>query len=194
MTRNIKGMKQDRRKVLNPGKSFLKNDELPYLISEVGVNHDGSMERARMMIEEISQAGGDAVKFQAYKAEKRASKNSPAYWDTSKEKTESQYELFKKYDNFDEDDFKELARHSQKFEVDFLATPFDEESVDFLESLMPFYKIASADITNKPLIEYIAGKDKPILLPQELPLSKRLGRPWNGFRIRVIMRWYPALF
>jgi len=164
MTRNIKGMKQDRRKVLNPGKSFLKNDELPYLISEVGVNHDGSMERARMMIEEISQAGGDAVKFQAYKAETLASKNSPAYWDTSKEKTESQYELFKKYDNFDEDDFKELARHSQKFEVDFLATPFDEESVDFLESLMPFYKIASADITNKPLIEYIAGKDKPILL------------------------------
>ena len=67
-------MKQDRRKVLNPGKSFLKNDELPYLISEVGVNHDGSMERARMMIEEISQAGGDAVKFQAYKAETLASK------------------------------------------------------------------------------------------------------------------------
>ncbi len=149
MTRNIKSLKQD---------------DLPYIIGEVGVNHEGSMDRAKQMIEEIARACGDAVKFQAYKAATLASKHSPAYWDTNQEKTESQYELFKKYDTFDEDDFKELAAHAKQHNIDFLATPFDTESVDFLEPLMPFYKIASADITNKPFIEHIAGKEKPVIL------------------------------
>lgn len=149
MTRNIKSLKQD---------------DLPYIIGEVGVNHEGSMDRARQMIEEIAGAGGDAVKFQAYKAETLASKHSPAYWDTEKEKTESQYELFKKYDQFDGADFEELADHAKRCGIDFLATPFDIDSIDFLEPLMPFYKIASADITNKPFIEHIAEKEKPVLL------------------------------
>lgn len=70
----------------------------PYIISEVGVNHEGEVEKAKQMIEEIAKAGGHAVKFQAYKAETLASKYSPAYWDTKKEKTKSQYELFKKHD------------------------------------------------------------------------------------------------
>ncbi|HEY0196747.1 MAG TPA: N-acetylneuraminate synthase family protein, partial [Methanobacterium sp.] len=115
MTRNIKSLKQD---------------DLPYIIGEVGVNHEGSMDRAKQMIEEIARACGDAVKSQAYKAATLASKHSPAYWDTNQEKTESQYELFKKYDTFDEDDFKELAAHAKQHNIDFIATPFDTESVD----------------------------------------------------------------
>lgn len=136
----------------------------PYIISEVGVNHEGDLDKAEQMIREVAQAGGDAVKFQAYKAETLASKFSPAYWDTSKEKTKSQYELFKKHDSFWKREFEELAEYSRENKVDFLATPFDIESVDFLEPLVPLYKIASADITNKPFLEYIAGKEKPILL------------------------------
>lgn len=142
----------------------LKTNDLPYIISEVGVNHEGSLERAKQMIEEISKAGGDAVKFQVYKAENLASKYSPAYWDTEKEKTKSQFELFKKYDKFDKTDFEELADYATYYNIDFLATPFDIEGVDFLDPIIPFYKIASADITNKPLIEYIARKEKPIFL------------------------------
>lgn len=136
----------------------------PYIISEVGVNHEGDMDKAEQMIREVAQAGGDAVKFQAYKAETLASKYSPAYWDTSKEKTKSQYELFKRHDSFWRSEFEELAEYSHKNKVDFLATPFDIESVDFLEPLVPSYKIASADITNKPFLEYVARKEKPVLL------------------------------
>lgn len=144
--------------------NYLKRDDLPYIISEVGVNHEGSMDLAKQMIEEISKAGGDAVKFQAYKAKTLSSKNSPAYWDTRKEKTESQYKLFKKHDKFNKQDFEELADYAKHYNIDFLATPFDNNSTDFLDPLVRYYKIASADITNKPLIEYITHKKKPIIL------------------------------
>ncbi len=151
--------------------------ERPYIISEVGVNHEGDMEKAKQMIEEIAKAGGDAIKFQAYKAETLASKYSPAYWDTEKEKTLSQYKLFKKHDKFWKSEFEELADYSKSYKVDFLATPFDYESTDFLDPLIPAYKIASADITNKPFLEYISQKEKPILLSTG---ASTISEIWNA--------------
>ena len=72
----------------------------PYVIAEAGVNHEGSMDTARRLIEEAAGAGADAIKFQTYRAETLASRDSPAYWDTTKEPTSSQYELFKRHDTF----------------------------------------------------------------------------------------------
>lgn len=160
---NIGGGKMNGIKI---GKRFIcKNKfESPYIIAEIGVNHECSLEQAKRMIEEVAKAGGNAVKFQAYKAEILASKFSPPYWDTTKETTKSQFELFKKYDKFWKKEFEELADYSRDCQVDFLTTPFNFESVDFLEPLVPAYKVASADITNKPLLKYIAKKEKPILL------------------------------
>ena len=80
----------------------------PYIIAEIGVNHSGSLEKAKDLIRLAKLGGANAAKFQSYKANTLASKNSPAYWDTSKEKTESQYKLFKKYDNFGPEEYKEL--------------------------------------------------------------------------------------
>ena len=71
----------------------------PYIIAEAGVNHEGDMNIARRLIDEAKEGGADAIKFQTYKAETLASKDSPAYWDIAKEPTKSQYELFKKHDN-----------------------------------------------------------------------------------------------
>ncbi|MCD6513508.1 MAG: N-acetylneuraminate synthase family protein [Candidatus Odinarchaeota archaeon] len=116
------------------------------------------------MIRQAAEAGADAIKFQTYKAETLASRYSPAYWDTRKEPTKSQYELFKKYDKFGEEEYEELARYARKHGIYFLSTPFDERAVDFLYDLVPAYKIASADITNIPFIKYIARKGKPIFL------------------------------
>ncbi len=141
-----------------------KNYERPYIIAEAGVNHEGDIEKAKLMIEQAAMAGADAIKFQTYKAETLASKYSPAYWDTTKEPTKSQYELFKKYDKFWKKEYEILAEYAQKYNIDFLSTPFDFESVDFLEPLVPAYKVASADITNTPFLKYIARKGKPILL------------------------------
>ena len=136
----------------------------PYVIAEAGVNHEGSMDIARRLIDEAAGAGADAVKFQTYKAATLASKNSPIYWDASKEPTQSQYELFQRHDSFWKNEFEALARHCEKTGVAFLSTPFDVESARFLNELMEAYKISSSDITNKPFIEFLCGFGKPVLL------------------------------
>lgn len=144
----------------------------PFIIAEIGVNYYDiakkgqiePLEAAKKMIAAAAEAGADAVKFQTYKAEKLASKYSPAYWDTSKEPTTSQYELFKKFDSFGEEDYRELARFSKDKNILFLSTPFDFEAVDVLDELMPIFKISSSDITNTPFIRYISRKQKPVFL------------------------------
>ena len=136
----------------------------PYIIAEAGVNHEGSMDTAKRLIEEAKEGGANAIKFQTYKAHTLASKYSPAYWDTSKEPTTSQYELFKKHDTFWKAEFEALKIHCDKVEIEFLSTPFDVTSAHFLNDLMEVYKISSSDITNLPFIELMCGFGKPILL------------------------------
>lgn len=136
----------------------------PYIIAEIGVNHEGSMPLAKRLIEEAASGGAHAAKFQSYKADKIASKQSPAYWDLKKEPTQSQFALFQKYDAFGPEEYKELSDHCVKVGIDFMSTPFDLEAVDFLDPLMTAFKIASADITNVPLLRKVAQKKKPVLL------------------------------
>ena len=147
-------------------KGFSNNDTLskPYIIAEIGVNHEGSMIMAKKLIDQAKEGGAHAVKFQSYKAETLASKHSPAYWDTTKEPTKSQFELFKKHDSFWKDEMQELKDYSNTIGIEFLSTPFDIESANFLNSMMEVFKISSSDITNKPFIEYICRFGKPIIL------------------------------
>jgi sialic acid synthase SpsE len=136
----------------------------PYIIAEAGVNHEGSMKLAKRLVKEAKEGGADAIKFQSYKAETLASKNSPAYWDTTKEPTQSQYELFKKHDSFWKEEMQELKNYCDEIDIEFLSTPFDVESASFLNEMMDVFKISSSDITNKPFIEYMCSFGKPILL------------------------------
>ncbi len=136
----------------------------PYLIAEAGVNHEGSMELAKRLIDEAKDGGADAIKFQTYRADSLASKVSPAYWDTSKEPTQNQYELFKKHDKFWKKEFEQLKHHCDEMDIDFISTPFDVKSASFLNDLMDVFKIASSDITNKPFIENICQFHKPVIL------------------------------
>ena len=149
---------------LNIDNKILQRGSKPYIIAEIGVNHEADIDKAKQLIDLAKEGGADAAKFQSYKAEKLASKNSPSYWDTSLESTKSQYELFKKYDKFGEKEYIQLADHCKKQDISFLSTPFDHDSIDFLNNLMPFYKIASADLTNIPLLRKVSSKDKPIVL------------------------------
>jgi len=148
-------------KTYNPCKTKLYE---PYIIAEAGVNHEGSMQIAKRLVDEAKEGGADAIKFQTYKAHTLASKNSPAYWDTSKEPIKSQYELFKKHDSFWKDEMYELKEYCQKIGIEFMSTPFDKQSADFLNEIMDVFKISSSDITNKPFIEYICKFNKPIIL------------------------------
>lgn len=144
----------------------------PFLIAEIGVNfYDiaekegiSDMDAAKLMIDEAKSCGVDAVKFQSYKAERIAIPISPAYWDLSEEPTESQFELFKKFDKFGVEEYHELADYCRQVGIMFLSTPFDFESVDYLDEFMDVYKISSSDLTNIPFIQYVASKNKPILL------------------------------
>lgn len=136
----------------------------PYIIAEVGVNHEGSLDKAKELIDLAKEGGADAVKFQTYKAETIASRHSPAYWDVTKEPTLSQYELFKKYDSFGSDEFVVLEKHAARAGIHFLSTPFDDAAIDFLDPLLQFFKIASADLTNTPFLRKIACKGKPVVL------------------------------
>ncbi|SFC52444.1 N-acetylneuraminate synthase [Bacillus sp. OV322] len=147
-------------------------DDKFVLIAEIGVNYYdiakkmqiSVMEAAKLMVKEAKKAGIHAVKFQTYKAETLAAKESPSYWDTNEEATTSQFELFKKFDSFTYEDYKEIAQYCNDLGIEFLSTAFDIESADYLYDLMNVYKISSSDLNNIPFVEYQAKKGKPILL------------------------------
>lgn len=149
----------------------LENGEF-VLIAEIGVNYYdiatklniSLMEAAKFMVLSAKNAGIHAVKFQTYKAGTLAAKKSPSYWDTSEEPTTSQYELFQKFDHFGEAEYRELKEFCEQIDIEFCSTPFDIESADYLEPLMNVYKISSSDLSNLPFIEYMAKKNKPIIL------------------------------
>lgn len=136
----------------------------PYIIAEAGVNHEGRLDLARRLIDEAAAGGAHAIKFQTYRAEMIASKDSPSYWDLTKEPTDSQYLLFKKYDKFWKAEFEALKCHCDRAGIDFLSTPFDVESAHFLDDLMDVFKISSSDLNNKPFIDILCGFGKPIVL------------------------------
>ena len=142
------------------------------LIAEVGVNYyDIAKERnitpmkaAKLMIKEAKESGIHAVKFQTYKAETLAAKESPYYWDINEEPTTSQRKLFEKFDSFGVNEYKELHDYCEKLGIEFLSTAFDYESADYLNDFMNVYKVSSSDLSNLPFIEYQAKKGKTILL------------------------------
>jgi N-acetylneuraminate synthase len=159
----------------------------PFVIAELGVNHEGSLERAKQMIEEAAAAGADCVKFQTYKAELLAAHESPAYWDLTLEPTRSQLELFKKYDCFNGPDYVALAEHARLCNVAFASTPFDLAAVEMLAPLVPFYKIASADITNEQLLLACASQGKPVVLSTGASYLSEIDAA-----VRLLRRFLPA--
>ena len=149
----------------------MKNSR-PYVIAEMGVNfYDTAkalgispLEAAKKYIDAAKEAGIDCAKFQSYKAGTIVSKNSPAYWDTNKEPTRTQYELFLKHDSFGEAEYGELCDYTHLKGMDFTSTPFDYASADYLERMVDFYKISSSDLSNLPFIRHIGAKGKPVVL------------------------------
>ena len=145
---------------------------VPYLIAELGANfYDTAraegispMEAAKRYVDGVAEAGCDCAKFQSYKADTIVSKNSPAYWDTTKEPTKTQYELFQKHDSFGEAEFAELCEYTHSKGLDFTSTPFDYASADYLAKYVDFYKISSSDASNLSFIEHIGAKGKPVVI------------------------------
>tara|TARA_Y100001935_G_scaffold199624_1_gene167881 strand:- start:922 stop:1932 length:1011 start_codon:yes stop_codon:yes gene_type:complete len=143
----------------------MMNDRVK-IIAEAGVNHNGSMDMAKRLIDVAADAGVDFVKFQTFKADKLLIEKAKKaeYQINATSIDESQYSMIQKLE-LDESDHKEIIDYCSSVGVDFLSTGFDNESIDLLYNYdIPFFKIPSGEITNLPYLRHVAGKMKPIIL------------------------------
>ncbi len=137
-----------------------------YIIAEMSANHAGSLERALELIHVAKDAGADCVKIQTYTADTMTIDCHNEYFQIEKGTWEGEnlYGLYQKaYTPWAWQE--QLRDEAAKVGIDFLSTPFDPRSVDFLEDLgVYFYKIASFELVDIPLLEYVAAKNKPIIM------------------------------
>lgn len=137
-----------------------------FIIAEAGVNHNGSLELAKKLINAAVDAGADAVKFQTFKADKLVSKSAQKaeYQKQTTSPAESQYAMIKKLE-LDENAHRELVRYCREKQIMFLSTPFDHDSIELLNNLgMPIFKIPSGEITNLPYLRRIGFLGKEVIL------------------------------
>ncbi len=147
-----------------------------FVIAEAGVNHNGDLDLGRALIREAALAGADAIKFQSYKAGKISTKTAPRYWVEPDDPKGSQYDTFKKLDSFGPEEHRELFGYAKEQGILCFSAPFDDEAVDMLDELgAPGFKIASADLTDYPLLERAASKGKPVILSTGLATIAEIG-------------------
>lgn len=137
------------------------------IIAEAGVNHNGDINLALNLIDAAANAGADYVKFQTFKAENIVSKKAKKaqYQEANfQDGTSSQFEMLQKLEMAD-DWYPFLINHCKEKGIRFLSTGFDTESINFLQEFnIPFFKIPSGEITNKPYLQHIARMGKSIIL------------------------------
>ena len=137
-----------------------------FIIAEAGVNHNGSIDLAKKLIDIASDSGADAVKFQTFKAKNLATKNSEKanYQKNTTDKKETQFDMLKKLELNKEMHLKLIA-HSKKKNINFLSSPFDHDSIELLKNLgLEIFKIPSGEITNLPYLKHIGKLNKKIIL------------------------------
>lgn len=140
--------------------------EKVYIIAEAGVNHNGDLNLALKLIEEAKKSGADCVKFQTFKAEQIVTKTSPKakYQLKVTDSMETQFDMLKKLE-LKSNYYKPILNLCKKLNIDFLSTPVSFSDVDFLDDLDVFgFKIASAQLVELPFLEYVALKNKVIVL------------------------------
>ncbi|UNQ39109.1 N-acetylneuraminate synthase family protein [Prescottella equi] len=134
------------------------------VIAEAGANHNNSVDRAIEMARRAADAGAWAIKYQLYKASTIAVKQSPKYW-SDEIGTATQYEAFTLSDKLEYRDYGDIAQACEDLGIEFFATPFDSDAVAALEDIgARLYKVASADLTNRPLLREIGATGKMVMI------------------------------
>jgi N-acetylneuraminate synthase/N,N'-diacetyllegionaminate synthase len=147
------------------GNRTVGEGEPVFIIAEAGSNHDRKLAQAKKLVDVAASAGADAVKFQTFSADKIVARIGPKaeYMEKVSEK-ESVYEIFKRIE-LPREWHQELMEYADKRGLIFLSSPFDEEAVDLLDELgVPAFKVASGELTNLPLVKYMARKGKPLIV------------------------------
>jgi N-acetylneuraminate synthase len=147
------------------GQRTIGKGHAAYIVAEAGVNHDGSIDAALALVDAAAGAGADAVKFQIFRTELVVSVGAPkAAYQLQRDPAGSQFEMVRGLE-LGPDAFRTIVDHCAERSIRFLATPFDEESADVLEDLdVDAFKIGSGDLTNHPLLAYIAEKGRPMIV------------------------------
>lgn len=149
------------------GNSIISNNSKPYYIADIGANHDGDLNRAFKLIELAKESGAHAAKFQNFQASKIVSKYG---FDNMNQKLSHQSKWKKSvYEIYEDasvsfDWTSKLKEKCDEFEIDYFTSPYDFESIDHVDPYVDVYKIGSGDITWIEIIEYIAKKNKPVLI------------------------------
>lgn len=166
-------------KKIKIGERCVGEGEPCFIIAEAGSNHNGDYEQAKSLIDVAAEAGADAVKFQTFRAAKLYSKGAGTsdYLGSAKPIYDIIAEMEMPYDWIPR-----LAEYCLRKEIQFISSPFDEESADRLESFVPVYKIASYEMTHVPLVRHIAGKGKPVILSTGTADSEEVGAAVAAFR------------
>jgi N,N'-diacetyllegionaminate synthase len=136
------------------------------IIAEAGVNHNGSLELAKQLVEVAARAGADYVKFQTFKADLLVSREARKadYQQQTTGAEESQWQMLRRLE-LSEEDHQQLLQHCQQHNIRFLSTAFDADSIQFLGSLgMDLFKVPSGELTNWPYLRHIARQQKPVIL------------------------------
>ena len=151
------------------------------IIAEAGVNHNGSMESAKKLVDVAADAGADYVKFQTFKADTLVTQSAEKaeYQKIITDKSESQFEMIKKLE-LDKSAHDELIKHCEEKGIRFLSTAFDHDSIELLAYLnIPLYKIPSGEITNLPYLRHIGRMGKPIILSTGMSTLEEVQKALN---------------
>lgn len=172
-----------------------------YIIAEAGVNHNGSIDIAKKLIDKAQESGANSVKFQTFKAEDLVSKNAGKadYQVKNTASNENQFDMLKKLE-LSEDDHRELIKYCEDKKIEFLSSPFDEKSALFLISLgLKTLKIPSGEITNTPFLSFLSRQKVKIILSTGMSdlaevadAVKALGKNENDLTLLHCVTEYPA--
>ena len=156
----------------------------PYFIAEIGVNHNGSLKLAKKMILEAKKSGADAVKFQTFKASTLVTPRTPKvkYQKSTTDKNESHYQMIKSLE-LSEKNHLLLKNFCKKKKIEFLSTPYDVSSAKFLNKIgCKVFKTASADLVDLELHEYLAKKNKNVIISTGMSTFKEIDECINIYR------------
>lgn len=167
--------------VVKIGSSSVGDSHPIYLIGEIGINHNGDIDNVKKLVDIASEAGLDAVKFQKRTPELCVPRDQ---WDIERD---TPWGVMKYIDyrykvEFDESEYQEISDYCKSKGVDWFASPWDEEAVDFLEGFnVPCYKIASASVTDIPLLEKINETKRPVILSTGMSTMDEIHQAVNVF-------------
>ena len=148
------------------GNKIISKDSRPYFIADIAANHDGSLERAYKLIELAKEAGADAAKFQNFKANTIVSRSGFAKMKQMSHQSDWKKSVYEVYEDasINEDWTRKLKEKCDKIGIEYMTSPYDFESVDLVDEYVNVYKIGSGDITWLEILEYIAKKNKPVII------------------------------